>query len=85
MNNCLNCKFAEWARTKNGRVNPRQAGRCTWTKTVRIPPYAEPSLGQNNGAIVFEAPTSGGIRRTRSALHSSRRAEVRHGHASRDL
>ena len=54
MNNCLNCKFAEWARTKNGRVNPRQAGRCTWTKTVRIPPYAEPSLGQNNGAIVFE-------------------------------
>ena len=33
---CERCKFAEWARTRNGRLNPNKQGKCTWTKTFHI-------------------------------------------------
>ena len=35
---CMRCKFAEWERTKAGRLHPNQKGRCTWSTTVQIPP-----------------------------------------------
>lgn len=30
VNLCINCKFAEWERTKDGKLHPSGAGRCTW-------------------------------------------------------
>lgn len=36
MPNCNDCRFAEWAKKSNGHINPKAAGRCTWSKTVRV-------------------------------------------------
>lgn len=27
---CDNCKYAEWHRTKNGKLHPDKQGRCTY-------------------------------------------------------
>lgn len=27
---CLDCKFADWMRTKSGRLHPSGEGECTW-------------------------------------------------------
>jgi hypothetical protein len=37
MNSCLHCKYAEWKRTVNGRINPHQVGRCTYEIKVTLP------------------------------------------------
>ena len=31
---CLDCKFANWNRTSNGRLHPSGEGRCSWKKVV---------------------------------------------------
>jgi len=31
---CLDCKFADWNRTANGRLHPSGDGRCSWKKSV---------------------------------------------------
>lgn len=33
---CEQCKYAEWKRTKNGRLHPSGQGRCAWKKTFQI-------------------------------------------------
>ena len=30
---CINCRFAEWEKTKAGRLHPLGYGRCTWRPT----------------------------------------------------
>ena len=30
MPDCTTCAYAEWKRTKDGRLHPSGAGRCTW-------------------------------------------------------
>jgi len=30
MNTCLNCRFAEWERTKTGRLHPSGEGECMY-------------------------------------------------------
>lgn len=30
MNTCINCRFAKWDRTANGRLSPTGSGRCIW-------------------------------------------------------
>lgn len=34
---CDDCKYAEWNRTKNGRLHPDKQGRCTISKSVKLP------------------------------------------------
>ena len=33
---CMDCKFAQWKRTSNGRLHPDKSGRCTWEQTMHI-------------------------------------------------
>lgn len=40
MGNCLDCKFAEWRRTSNGRLHPDKTGVCTYKARVPIMPAA---------------------------------------------
>ena len=43
---CMDCKFASWPnRTPTGRVMRNMAGKCGWTKDVRVPPCRTPGLG----------------------------------------
>jgi len=37
---CNGCKFAEWKKTKNGRLHPDEGGRCSWEKQVTLPSSA---------------------------------------------
>ena len=30
MKNCLHCRYAEWDKTKTGRLSPTGDGTCTW-------------------------------------------------------
>jgi len=60
MNSCLNCKFAEWRRTANGRLHPDQTGRCRWV----MPDIKIPSAFYWNGFIgrkEVPAPCGGGF------------------------
>ena len=33
---CLDCKFAEWKRTKTGALHPSVDGRCKWEYNVPV-------------------------------------------------
>ena len=35
-NPCMNCKYAEWERTKSGRLHPDKSGKCSCV--VTLPP-----------------------------------------------
>jgi hypothetical protein len=37
MNSCLHCRYAEWAKTANGRVHPTKVGQCTYELTLHVP------------------------------------------------
>lgn len=37
MNNCLNCTYAKWLRTINGRLHPDKRGQCTYSINIIIP------------------------------------------------
>ena len=37
MNSCKHCKYAEWAKTTNGRRNPHELGRCTYQIKITLP------------------------------------------------
>ena len=34
---CITCAYAQWERTKNGRLSPTGSGRCTWKFHCPIP------------------------------------------------
>ena len=39
MKNCTKCKYAEWEKTKNGRLHPNGEGRCNFKiKLPKLPP-----------------------------------------------
>lgn len=39
---CIGCRFAEWERTKNGKLHPNKLGHCTWgSKMSPMPWWAE--------------------------------------------
>jgi len=50
---CMNCKFATWPkRTPTGRVMRHMAGKCGWTKDVRV---ASSCLsGRDSGGTVLQ-------------------------------
>ena len=37
MSNCLECHYAEWERTKTGRLSPSGDGSCTYKVNIIIP------------------------------------------------
>ena len=39
MKNCMGCKYAEWNKTKSGRLHPNGEGRCK--VEIKIPPLPE--------------------------------------------
>ena len=40
MKRCDDCKFADWKRTKDGRLHPSKEGRCTYEYSVAQLPQA---------------------------------------------
>jgi len=36
MKNCKGCKYAEWAKTKTGRISPTGNGKCSYE--YKVPP-----------------------------------------------
>ena len=40
MKQCKDCKYAEWAKTKAGKLHPTGAGRCTYDVTLPAIPQA---------------------------------------------
>ncbi len=40
MKSCDNCKYADWKRTRNGRLHPSKEGRCTFKYKIRPMPNA---------------------------------------------
>lgn len=61
---CDNCTFAEWKRTKTGRLHPDKSGRCKWMAErgldLRLP-VAFYWLGYDGGR--HPLPTGGRIER----------------------
>lgn len=60
MNKCLTCRFADWNKTKTGKLHPDGLGRCT----VKIPELVIPKvyywIGFGHGQ---PRPCGGGIDR----------------------
>lgn len=40
MKTCAGCKYAEWVRTKSGRLHPSGAGRCAFPVKPQVLPAA---------------------------------------------
>lgn len=40
MKNCTNCRWADWKRTKNGRLHPDGTGHCKFPVKVAVLPMA---------------------------------------------
>lgn len=38
--NCIDCKYALWAKTTNGRLHPSGDGKCTWKMPTIILPIS---------------------------------------------
>lgn len=49
MKSCKDCKYAEWDRTKTGRLSPSGNGRCIY-------PYKVPKLPASMYWISFSTP-----------------------------
>jgi hypothetical protein len=53
---CDACKYANWARTANGRLHPSKQGKCTFKKNVPVPASMS-TFGSNinpDGKILIE-------------------------------
>ena len=53
MKTCDDCKYANWKRTKNGRLHPNKSGRCTY-------PWECPKLPAAFDWLADGAPTPWG-------------------------
>jgi hypothetical protein len=65
---CMECRFAEWARTKNGRLHPDGNGKCTW----RIPEIPIPRAFTINFRYADVIPQPAGGYITRDSQHAIR-------------
>lgn len=70
--NCLDCKYARWYKTKNGRMHQSGDGTCQWKYPVIVLPVAfyfwqwsgkmpEPSGGFINRHKLRECPAAEAI------------------------
>ncbi len=60
MNNCLNCGYANWERTKSGSLHPSGNGKCVWEMPVIDIPVSFYYIGHVVRQTVV-APDGGGF------------------------
>ena len=58
MKNCKDCKYADWDKTKSGRLHPSGDGRCTFPWKIPALPASMYWIGKNS-----PTPNGGSINR----------------------
>ena len=59
MKSCLDCSYAEWDRTKAGKLHPSGDGKCTWE-------YKEPKIPASFYWVSRYSPVGGYINRRKT-------------------
>lgn len=67
---CTECKFANWKKTKAGRLSPTGVGCCNWEKTFRVAASLVPFSDHGSEFC------GGWISRKRGGEHPTTRCDV---------